>query len=185
MASELPSVRRVITGFDASGRSVFVEDAPAHVVTSPARPGLRHSHLWATGRTPAPVDAPDPCSENARVMPPPGGSTMTVVDLPPEPKDPQERERALADMKERIRKAGLNPEPGVTRDPDGVHPGMHKTDTIDYAIVLAGEVYAVMENGEKLLRAGDVLIQRGTNHAWSNRSDRYCRMAFVLVEARR
>lgn len=118
-------------------------------------------------------------------MPLPGGSVMNVVDLPPEPKDPLERERALAELRDRIRKAGVKPEPGVRRDPDGPHPGMHETDTIDYAIVLSGEIYAVMEKGEKLLKAGDVLIQRGTNHAWSNRSDNYCRMAFVLVEATR
>ena len=62
---------------------------------------------------------------------------------------------------------------------------MHETDTIDYAIVLSGEVYAIMEKGEKLMRTGDVLIQRGTNHAWSNRSDTMCRIAFVLVEATR
>ncbi len=110
---------------------------------------------------------------------------MSVVDLPPEPDDPEERERVLADMRERIRKAGLNPEPGVVRDPGGAHPGMHTTDTVDYAIVLSGEVYAVLEKGEKLLRAGDILIQRGTNHAWSNRSGEYCRLAFVLVDGKR
>ncbi len=181
----LAPVRRVITGFDGSGQSVFVEDAPAHVAVNPSRPDLKHSHIWATGRAPSPVDAPDPCAEHARVMPPAGGSTMTIVDLPPEPGHPEERKRWLADTREKIRKAGVNPEPGLVRDPDGVHPGMHRTDTVDYAIVLSGEVYAVMEKGEKLLRAGDVLIQRGTNHAWSNRSGAYCRVAFVLVDAKR
>ena len=62
---------------------------------------------------------------------------------------------------------------------------MHETDTIDYAFVLSGEVYAVMDKGEKLLKAGDVLIQRGNNHAWSNRSGSNCRMAFVLIDAKR
>ncbi len=185
MANELPPLRRIVTGFDASAKSIFVEDAPAKVATNPDRPGIKHSHIWATGRAPAPVDAPDPCAEHARVMPPSGGSTMSVVDLPPEPNDPEERKRVLADMRERIRNAGLNPEPGVVRDPDGAHPGMHTTDTIDYAMVLSGEVYAVLEKGEKLLRAGDVLIQRGTNHAWSNRSGKYCRLAFILVDAKR
>jgi quercetin dioxygenase-like cupin family protein len=63
------------------------------------------------------------------------------------------------------------------------HPGMHRTRTLDYAIVLSGEIYAVLDEGEVLLEAGDVLVQRGTNHAWSNRSDRPCRIAFVLVDA--
>jgi uncharacterized cupin superfamily protein len=63
------------------------------------------------------------------------------------------------------------------------HPGMHRTRTLDYAIVLSGEIYAVLDEGEVLLEAGDVLVQRGTNHAWSNRSERPCRIAFVLVDA--
>ena len=63
------------------------------------------------------------------------------------------------------------------------HPGMHRTRTLDYAIVLSGEIYAVLDEGEVLLKAGDVLVQRGTNHAWSNRSARPCRIAFVLVDA--
>ncbi len=61
---------------------------------------------------------------------------------------------------------------------------MHKTDTVDYAIVMSGEIVAVMDDGETLLKAGDVLIQRGTNHAWSNRSDAFCRIAFVLIDGR-
>ena len=63
------------------------------------------------------------------------------------------------------------------------HPGFHKTDTIDYAIVLSGEIYALMDEGEVLLKAGDVLIQRGTNHAWSNRTEQPCCIAFVLIDA--
>ncbi|MCH8507079.1 MAG: cupin domain-containing protein, partial [Ectothiorhodospiraceae bacterium] len=63
------------------------------------------------------------------------------------------------------------------------HPGMHKTDTIDYAILIEGELTAIMDEGETVMRPGDVLIQRGTNHAWSNRSGRMCRIAFILVDA--
>ncbi|OGA73001.1 MAG: hypothetical protein A3G27_04135 [Betaproteobacteria bacterium RIFCSPLOWO2_12_FULL_66_14] len=185
MPSELPPVRRVITGFDGSGRSVFVEDGAAPVRINQTRPGLRSSVVWATGRLPVPVMDPDRGSQVHGIMPPAGGSVLKIIDLPPEPKDPTERARVLADQKERITKVGVAPEKGVRRHPDGPHPGMHETDTIDYAIVLSGEVYAIMDEGEKLLKAGDVLIQRGTNHAWSNRSESYCRVAFVLVEARR
>jgi Cupin domain len=70
-------------------------------------------------------------------------------------------------------------------DPDASrHPGMHKTDTVDYALVLSGEIWALMDEGETLLRAGDTLVQRGTNHAWSNRGDQPCLVAFILVSAR-
>src|SRR5882672_4058481 len=64
------------------------------------------------------------------------------------------------------------------------HPGMHKTCTVDYCIVLSGEIWAVLDEGEVLLRAGDCLVQRGTNHAWSNRTDKPCVIAFVLIAAR-
>ena len=63
------------------------------------------------------------------------------------------------------------------------HPGFHKTASVDYAIVLSGEIYALMDEGETLLKQGDVLVQRGTNHAWSNRSDAPAVLAFVLIGA--
>ena len=185
MDKELPPVRRVITGFDASGQSVFVDDGPAPSRTNPVRPGWRSSKVWATGALPVPVNDPDRISEVRGIMPPVGGSVLNIIDYPPEPEDPAERERKLAAMRDDIKNAGARPETGVRRSPDGPHPRMHETDTIDYAIVLSGEIYAIMEKGENLLKAGDVLIQRGTNHAWSNRSDSHCRVAFVLVQARR
>ena len=61
---------------------------------------------------------------------------------------------------------------------------MHKTETVDYAIILSGEITAVMDEGETVMRAGDILIQRGTNHAWANRSGEPCRIAFVLIDGR-
>jgi quercetin dioxygenase-like cupin family protein len=61
---------------------------------------------------------------------------------------------------------------------------MHRTKTVDYGIVLSGEIYLVVDEGETLLKPGDVVVQRGTNHAWSNRSDEPCRMAFVLVDGK-
>jgi uncharacterized cupin superfamily protein len=60
---------------------------------------------------------------------------------------------------------------------------MHRTSTVDYALMLQGELVAIMDKDETVLRAGDVLIQRGTNHAWANRSGKPARIAFVLVDA--
>jgi len=59
---------------------------------------------------------------------------------------------------------------------------MHKTETLDFAIVVAGEIYLVLDGQETLMKAGDVRVQRATNHVWSNRSDQPCRMAFVLID---
>ena len=179
MSQQPPPVRRVVTGFDAEGRATIVEDATATAVrTVAARPGYRVSNLWATHGSPAPIADPDRVGEISGVLPPKSGTVVRIIDYPPEPKDPAERLRM-----QRAAFAALFPD--ATHHPEGgPHPGMHETDTVDYAIVIAGEIYAVMETGETLLRAGDVLIQRGTNHAWSNRSDGYCRIAFVLIDGR-
>jgi quercetin dioxygenase-like cupin family protein len=61
---------------------------------------------------------------------------------------------------------------------------MHRTQTVDYAIVLSGEIWALMDSGETKMKAGDILVQRGTNHAWSNRSNKPCLVAFVLIDAK-
>ncbi len=62
---------------------------------------------------------------------------------------------------------------------------MHRTESVDYAIILEGEIWAVMDKNETLMRTGDVLVQRGTNHAWANRSDNTARIAFVLLDGKR
>jgi uncharacterized cupin superfamily protein len=67
---------------------------------------------------------------------------------------------------------------------DGRHPGMHRTETIDYGIMIEGELWLILDHSEERLRPGDVVIQRGTDHAWENRSDRIARIAFVLIDGR-
>ena len=63
------------------------------------------------------------------------------------------------------------------------HPFMHRTDSLDYAVVLTGEIYMMMDEDEYLLKAGDVVVQQGTNHAWSNRGTEPCQIAFILIDA--
>jgi hypothetical protein len=184
MAKPLPPLRRIITGTNKAGRTYFEEDGPAHIEENPVRRGMYSQHIWGTSAIPCPVDEPDQGHLAKGIMPPKNGSILHIIDYPPEPADPAEREKMYAAMRARVRAAGVNPEPGQRRFPDGPHPGMHATDTIDYAIVLSGEIYAVMDEGERLMKTGDILIQRGTSHAWSNRSGEYCRVAFVLVEAK-
>ena len=71
----------------------------------------------------------------------------------------------------------------VTEEGRKRHFLYHRTNTVDYAIVLEGEIWALVDEGEVLMRAGDILIQRGTAHAWANRSNKTCRMAFILIDA--
>ena len=168
------NVRRIVTGLNEAGRSCIVSDtrfpaaevAPGH----PVRVGL-----WATESAPASNEGlRDPVPDGVIVRTPPahrGGSVIRITDIPPE------RERMPE--AEDLRRRGCN----TTPERSARHPGFHATDTVDYAICLEGEVWAVLDDDETLMRAGDVLIQRGTYHAWSNRSDRICRMAFILIDA--
>jgi hypothetical protein len=135
--------------------------------------------MWRTAGSPAPIAAPDEVLEHSGVLPPSGGTILRVIDFPPQPNDPEElRKQSEAVFAAIFKDAGH--QPGNTR-----HPGMHITQTIDYAIVLHGEIVAIMDEDETVLRAGDVLVQRGTNHAWANRSAGITRVAFVLIDANR
>ena len=178
MNDTLPPIRRIVTADDARGRSLIAEDAPAKAVrTVEGRPGYRSVNVWRTEAAPAPVDAPDRIAAHKGILPPgQGGSILRIIDFPPESADAAERRRQI--------EATFT---GMFHDAqhdkrDGAHPGMHRTDTVDYAILLEGEIWAVMDEGETLMRAGDVLIQRGTNHAWANRSNATARIAFVLID---
>ena len=176
----LPPIRRIVTADDAGGRSRIVEDAPASAIRSVAkRPGYRAVNVWWTEQTPAKINSPDTTANHPGILPPKNGSILRIIDFPPEPSDP-------AELKRRLHATFA----GIYRDAqhdkrEGRHPGMHRTDTVDYAIVLEGEICALMDEGETLMRTGDVLIQRGTNHAWANRSQRIARIAFVLMDGRR
>jgi mannose-6-phosphate isomerase-like protein (cupin superfamily) len=180
MNEHLPPIRRVVTGDDAKGNSRIVEDAPASSVRNvPARPGYRAVNVWRTEQTPAKITAPDTTAAHQGILPPRNGTILRIIDFPPEPQDEGELKRQLDSTFGGIYKDALHDHR------PGKHPGMHRTETVDYAIVLEGEIWAVMDDGETLLRAGDVLIQRGTNHAWANRSDRTARIAFVLIDGTR
>lgn len=180
MPTSLPPVRRIVTGIDAHGRSYIAEDgvSPA-LMTMQGREGYRNNNIWRTVGSPAPVDAPDTVLEHRGVLPPKGGTVLRVIDIPPEDADPEAHKRAT----EAVFKAMFA---DAKHDSSHArHPGMHVTDTIDYAIVLQGELVAIMDEGETVMRAGDILIQRGTNHAWANRSGAIARIAFILVDGSR
>lgn len=170
-------VRRVLTGHDAQGRSTFIADGPAaNVKEMASMPGLALTDLWETSDAPASnAGDADAAARPVRLEPPPRGTILRIVEFPP---DAQWRNRA--DAREAFDSIGA----GHAPDKGSSDPMMHKTDTVDYIIVLKGEIHAVMETGEKLLRAGDILVQRGTNHSWSVRGNEPCIVAAVLVGAK-
>lgn len=161
-------VRRIVTGENEAGRSMIVSDGPAQNITLPAHSPMVGQVLWATGEGAAPGDDPAPAG-HVFGFHSEGGTILRIVDFPPDEScDPSKVLTFLDENDVRDRE-----EPR--------HFWFHKTQSLDYAVVLEGEIYAMMDEGETLMRQGDVLIQRATNHSWSNRSDKNCRMAFVLI----
>ncbi|HXQ50927.1 MAG TPA: cupin domain-containing protein [Stellaceae bacterium] len=170
-------VRRVVTGHNAAGKSIFVEDAAATMVNE-NNAGVTVTELWETRATPASnAGADDPTKHAFRLMPPKNGSNFRVIEYLPD-------KQRVAALKGQPGAAHNTMIEGYQRDlANKRHPGFHKTNTVDYAIVLSGEIWALMDEGEVLLKTGDVLIQRGTSHAWSVRTDAPATVAFVLIDA--
>jgi hypothetical protein len=171
-------VRRVVTGHDAEGRSTFVADGLAPNVNEmkPTFPGLALTDLWETKGAPADNDHPgDAADRPVHLEPPRNGTIVRIVEFPPDATRPQD-----SDSHAGFKAIGA----GHAQDKRSADPMMHRTSTVDYIIVLKGEIYAIMDKGETLLRAGDVLIQRGTNHSWSVRTSEPCIVAAILVNAK-
>lgn len=176
-------VRRVVTGHDAGGKAIVIADGLAPAVrTNPLRPGHVSVDLWKTAATPAILQAeePDPTLGPKQIHPPFGGTVIRISEIAPE----TEAIRSLDAEKAREVFRAMGNEGASTAGRGGRHPFMHRTETIDYAVVLEGEIVLLLDDADVPLKAGDVVIQRGTNHAWSNRSDKPCRMLYVLIDGK-
>ena len=178
---EIKRFRRVVTGHDPQGQSIIASDAASpHVMPIMDQPNFAVTDFWKTFATPADnglATANDPCARPVQVAPPASGSVVRVVQFPPD-KDWAAKAAAMGGSVAIDETAKSASKGGEVR-----HAHMHRTRSIDYAIVLSGEIWAVMDVGETKLVAGDVLVQRGTNHAWANRSHDPCVIAFVLIDA--
>jgi hypothetical protein len=175
-----PPIHRVVTGHDAHGRAIVACNGPLPtVVEIEAIPGTVFHEVWETRATPAPVDnGDDPTTGPLKLPPPKQGTRIRFVDIPPDTDDFLAKGAAM--MQEAFTQAGDAAASTVRRD--SPHPLMHRTESIDYGVVIDGEMTLVLDEGEVLLRPGSVVVQRGTNHAWANRSGQPCRMLFVLVD---
>ena len=174
--------RRIVTGHDAQGRAVILEDAPPPRVS---RIGGEHGPLffevWNTRETPARIDraSGEPREEGIQLAPPRNGTRIRVLEVPPE--DPSIAN--LTPEQARAHFAEVGAADVASHSGSGSkHAFMHRTETIDYGIVLEGEITLIMDEGETVVRAGDIVIQRGTNHGWANRGKVPCRIVFVLID---
>jgi mannose-6-phosphate isomerase-like protein (cupin superfamily) len=169
-------VRRVVTGHNAKGRSCFLIDGLApNVKEMESMPGVALTDLWETTASPASNEgSADATGRPVRLEPPKDGTLLRIVEFPPD-----SVWRGRADAGRAFDSIGAGHAPDKASD----DPMRHKTNTVDYIIVLKGEIYAIMDEGETLLKAGDILVQRGTNHSWSVRGNEPCIVAAILVNA--
>jgi hypothetical protein len=174
-------VRRIVTGHDGEGRSIVQEDGPpARAVTLGGESGTTFHEIWSTSSTPAAIDraSGEPAEPGISLLPPAGGTRIRILDIPPDDGTvaalPREAIRALFEA------IGA----GHTLPHDPPHPLMHRTETIDYGIVLEGEIALILDDSETIVHAGEIVVQRGTSHAWVNRSSGNARIAFVLIDGR-
>jgi mannose-6-phosphate isomerase-like protein (cupin superfamily) len=172
---ETKTTRRIVTGHDAQGKAIALFDAqiPAKQ-RSPGGNGM--TMLWTTGEFPVDVALTSDRALMAVGVPPPArGTIFRIVDFAPAAKDsvPVDHQQILLSM-------GIDPATqGYAR-----HPNTHRTRTIDYALILEGEIDMLLDDSEVHVKAGDVLVQQGTNHAWVNNGTKPCRIAFILIDAK-
>lgn len=177
---EYPPIHRVVTGHDGDGKAIVISNgALPTVIEIAALPGTVFHEVWCTQGTPAPVDnGADPTTSPLMLPPPSKGTRIRFVDIPPDTVD------YLANGSSRMHDAfaQIGDPKASTVKVNSPHPLMHRTESVDYGVVIAGELTLVLDDTEVQLKAGSVVVQRGTNHAWANRSDHLCRMLFVLVD---
>jgi hypothetical protein len=176
-------IRRIVTGHSPSGQSVFVEDGPAtRTAVFEHVPGFEASLLWETAPgAKVPADGADAALAARAWSPSTGGTNLMFVTFPPDSVMAGPGFVPAAAGAEYMKKL-----PGLAEHFEPDHPGMHTTDTVDYGVLIEGELYLELDDGQiRRLSPRDVVIQNGTRHAWRNRSDKPATMLFVLVGASR
>ena len=169
-----PPPRRVVTGHGKDGKARVLFDGSAPNVRLRKASGLTSTLLWVTDASPAEVSGGlDRSDREIGVAPPPSGSIFRIVDFPPT------AEAGPVDNAAMIREMGIEKSAASPR-----HAMMHRTRSIDYAVVISGEIDMLLDEGEVHLKAGDTIVQQATNHAWVNRGDRPCQVAFILIDAK-
>jgi len=173
-------VRRVVTAHDTNNKAVFASDQQVDPVTVALLPGAEFHRLWGADKTPAfPDDGTQPAGST--YFPPVGGFRFGFFSLPPAGTQMPEGvdvEQAIAALEAAL--------PGMLSHMEPDDPGMHTTDTIDFEVVISGEVVLELDDGvEKVLGPGDTVVQNGTRHRWQNRGAEPAVIAVFIVGAHR
>jgi len=167
------TIRRIVTGHDTNGMAVALMDGELPSVM--VQPGVETALLWVTDETPADMSAGiDRAQRTLGVAPPPNGSLLRVVDFHPVGGEVKGDHKVMA--------AEIGGQLVTGKGKNVNHPLMHRTFTIDYGIVLEGEIDILFDDTELHLKAGDIVVQQSTNHAWVNNSGKICRMVFAMID---
>jgi mannose-6-phosphate isomerase-like protein (cupin superfamily) len=175
----MQGIRRVVTGVNKAGASIVVGDGiPPNVVAPGAGGGYAWTDVWVIGRVDSPTQGGDQAPNSMSLEPPRGGLTWKVIVLPPESAFKEiDGEAFRAEMRERA------PLMSQTGEHDPSRPGFHRTDTIDFVVIVSGELFLELEEGEVRVGPGDCVVQRGAWHAWHNRGSEPCVMSAVILSA--
>lgn len=174
---DIRPIRVVITGNDEDGQAFVTSDEPASEVFHREHRPVALTDLWQIPSVPAPIDSDGRLAlmEPFALAPDRGGVKLRVVQFDPEPEHTNTRD----DGQNVFAEMGA----GDEHVANSRHPYMHRTETVDFGLVLQGSITMLLDHEDVEVSAGDVVIQRGTNHAWSNRGTEPCLIAFVLVDA--
>jgi len=176
-------VRRIVTGHDAKGRSVVVSDGPAgNIVSNPIRPNRGLTNLWRISEMPPTNGAfVDPMAgPPIPLEPPAGGNVFRFFQIAP---DKEEANLSPEERQKRAQAVFASMGAAHARVDTSRHPAMHRTESVDYIILLKGEVTLILDVGEVAMKPFDVVVQRGTNHAWANYGDEPALLCGILIDA--
>lgn len=174
---DIRPVRVVVTGNDDDGKAHVTSDEAAREVFHREHRPVALTDLWQIPSVPTPIDSDgrEALTLPFTLAPDRGGVKLRIVQFDPELPGTVER----ADGQDVFTEMGA----GDEHIENARHPFMHRTQTVDFGIVLQGSITMLLDHEDVLVSAGDVVIQRGTNHAWSNRGTEPCLIAFVLIDA--
>lgn len=172
--------RLVVSGLTADNKSTIISDADSTVRV--ATPGFTVCELWQTDSLPAPVLSDSTLGTDPVIDPPAEGLVVRIASFPPDAEfDPA----AYAESLDAFGHDDAHAHGGAD-EADTSHGGAwHETDTVDVVTVVSGEVYAVLEDTETLLKAGDTIVNRGVKHIWSNRTDQPCVVVATMMKGSR
>jgi mannose-6-phosphate isomerase-like protein (cupin superfamily) len=173
-SAKASDIRRVVTGLDDNKAKVIFDSL---LPLAPGPYGIKSTTLWITDAFPIRLSfTEDAASKPAGISPPDDGTKLQIVEFAPLPAEIEEK----MDPQFLMKAVGQNaPRRGLPVS----HPMMHRTRSVDYAVVLSGEIDMVLDDSSVHLKAGNVIVQQATNHGWVNHGKEPCRMLFVLIDA--